>query len=206
MSGKYTCILWIGFFFRIDFKENVGEKQMRLRYFDWLIALLSLAIFILTIAYWQEQVWLIIATFIVTILFLVLGFLDRGKGFIAVKEEIKQGAIGQAKQLILLNEENQELTAWDLFGRTSLVIGRDEGENQVDINLGDVTYAGFIEIEHAVLNYAKDHWYIEDLHSENGVKVQKAGDARQYKLATDKPCRLGIGDVIYIAQTRLEMR
>jgi len=150
--------------------------------------------------------WLIVLTAALALLFFVLGHRDQGRYLITSDARSNQGSVGRARQLVLLNEDDKELTGWDLFGRTSLVIGRDVGENQVDINLGDVTYAGFIDVEHAVLNYAGDHWYIEDLHSENGVKVQKRGDNRQYKLATDKPCRLDIGDVIYIAQTKLQVR
>jgi len=179
---------------------------VRLRLFDWMIALVSLALCVLMIAYWREQIWLIAFTGALAIFFFILGYLDRDKRAMSNKAAKEQAASGRVKSVILLNEEGRELASWDLFGRTSLVIGRDVGENQVDINLGDVTYAGLIDIEHAVLNYAGEHWYVEDLHSENGVKVQKRGDTRQYKLATDKPCRLEPGDAIYIANTKLRIR
>ena len=179
---------------------------MRQRLFDWIIALVSLAICILLFTYWREHLWPIVLSGGLAVLFFVLGCLDRGRRLATSSKQASQGSVNRAKQIVLLNEDDKELTSWDLFGRTSLIIGRDLGENQVDINLADVTYAGFIDIEHAVLNFAGDHWYIEDLHSENGVKVQKRGDERQYKLATDKPCRLDIGDVIYIAQTKLQVR
>jgi len=158
------------------------------------------------VVYWREQMWLIVLTGGLALLFFVLGCRDQGRYLITSDVQSNQGSVGRVRQLVLLNEDDKELTSWDLFGRTSLVIGRDVGENQVDINLDDATYAGFIAKEHAVLNYAGDHWYIEDLHSENGVKVQKRGDDRKYKLATNKPCRLDIGDVVYIAQTKLQVR
>jgi len=155
--------------------------------------------------YWREQIWLISLAGVLAVFFFTLGCLGRGK-YAVLRAAEKEQASGRAKSIVLLNEEGRELATWDLFGRTSLVIGRDVGENQVDINLGDVTYAGLIDIEHAVLNYAGEHWYVEDLHSENGVKVQKRGDGRQYKLAPDKPCRIEPGDAIFIANTKLRAR
>ena len=185
---------------------------MKQGFFDWIIASVSLAVCILTFVYWQEQAWLIITTGALTILFFLWGFYqyfhsedydthDRYKYL----DEIYNTPVhqGKVRQIILLNENNEEMNSWDIFGRASIVIGRDEGENEVDIDLSQVTYAGFIEIEHAVLNYAGGYWYIEDLHSKNGVKVQKKGDSRAYKLATDKPCLLESGDIIYIARTKM---
>ena len=179
---------------------------MRQRLLDWIIALVSLAVCILTAVYWSEQTWLIIASAVITVVFLILGFVHRDKKLVIESETSEQPSYSGPRQLVLINEDGSELTSWDLFGRTSLVIGRDVGENQVDINLADATYAGFIEIEHAVLNYAGEHWYIEDLHSKNGVRVQKRGDSRQYKLASAKPCIVGVGDTVYIAQTTLIVR
>ena len=179
---------------------------MRRRVLDWIIALIASAVCILVVTYWREQWWLAMIAGFFAVLFFVLGVLDDGRRRLTTSTNRGKESVGRLKQVVLLSEEEQELTSWHLYGRTSLVIGRDEGENQVDINLGNVTYAGFIDIEHAVLNYANGHWYIEDLHSENGVKVKKYDDTRQYKLATDKPCRLGPGDIIYIAQTKLQVR
>jgi pSer/pThr/pTyr-binding forkhead associated (FHA) protein len=63
-----------------------------------------------------------------------------------------------------------------------------------------------IDIEHAVLNYADNHWYIEDLGSKNGVVLQKKADGRKYKLAADQPCKLDQGDVIIVGLTKLLAR
>lgn len=109
-------------------------------------------------------------------------------------------------ELLLLNEEDQPIASWDMFGKAALVIGRDVKENHVDINLSQSVYASLIDIEHAVLNYADNGWYIEDLGSQNGVVLQKAADGRKYKLSADQPCRLGKGDVIIIGLTKLKAR
>jgi len=191
-------------------------------FFDWVIASVSLAVCILTAVYWREEILLTIASGILAILFFIWGFVRQFRqtdqcsknhknnhgqpnGYLS-RGDNPRNTQGKIRQLILLNEHNQEMKSWDIFGRTALVIGRDEGENEVDIDLSDVTYAGFIDVEHAVLNYAGDYWYIEDLHSKNGVKVQKRGDTRAYKLATDKPCLLEAGDIIYIARTKMSIR
>ena len=178
---------------------------MQKRLFDWIIAVVSLAVCILTYVYRPEQIWLTILTGTLAAAFLISGFVNRDKKLVTKSFEPSSDISG-ARQIALINEDGREITDWDLFGRTSLVIGRDVGENNVDINLADVTYAGFIDIEHAVLNYAGNNWYIEDLYSENGVRIQKSGDDRQYRLAAAKPCLLGVGDSIYIAQTKLLVR
>lgn len=112
---------------------------------------------------------------------------------------------GKVTEVVLLNEEDKPLASWTLYGKTGMVIGRDSGENQVNINLANSTYASTVEVEHAVLNYAAGCWYVEDLSSKNGVSVQKA-DKRKYKLAPGHPCRLASGDILYIGLVRLMLR
>lgn len=106
--------------------------------------------------------------------------------------------------LALLNDENQVIATWDLYEKTSLIIGIDQGENQVDVNLAQSVYASTLEVEHAVLNYAGKEWYIEDLDSENGTSVVKSqGD--KYKLIALKPCLLEKGDIIMVSLVRLKL-
>lgn len=107
-------------------------------------------------------------------------------------------------EIVLLGEDDTRLASWALYGKNGLVIGRDIGENQVSINLEDTTYASMIDVEHAVLNYSGDDWYIEDISEKNGISVQKM-DGRRYKLAYGKPCRLEHGDILYVALTRLQV-
>lgn len=109
---------------------------------------------------------------------------------------------GALTELVLLGEEDKRVASWDIYGKNGLVIGRDVGENQVSVNLENTAYASMIDIEHAVLNYSGDCWYIEDISEKNGVSIRKR-DGRKYKLSYGKPCRLESGDIIYIALTRL---
>ncbi len=107
-------------------------------------------------------------------------------------------------ELVLLDEADHRIGSWEIYGKNGLVIGRDVGENQVSINLENTVYAGMIDIEHAVLNYSGDSWYIEDISEKNGVSIQKR-DGKKYKLSYGKPCRLEAGDIICIALTRLQI-
>lgn len=113
--------------------------------------------------------------------------------------------LGLPTELALLNEEGGDLALWDIYGKNGIVIGRDVGENQVTVNLDHTEYASMIDVEHAVLNYTRDAWYVEDVSSKNGVSVQKS-DGRKYKLTYGKPCRLEQGDIIYIGLARLRLR
>lgn len=109
-------------------------------------------------------------------------------------------------EIALLNEEDQVIKTWELLGRTALVIGRDKGSRGVDIDLEESAYSALIEQQHAVLNYAAQAWFIEDLHSNNGVRIQKRRDGQCYKLAKDRPCKLIKGDIVLIANTKLLVR
>lgn len=111
---------------------------------------------------------------------------------------------GTPTELALLNEEGEPLTTWDIYGKNGIVIGRDIGENHVTVNLDHTTYASMIDVEHAVLNFSKDVWYIEDISSKNGISIQKS-DGKKYKISYGKPCRLELGDVIFIGLTRLQI-
>ena len=108
-------------------------------------------------------------------------------------------------ELVLLNEENTVVASWDIYGKVSLVIGKDSRNQSVDINLNHSAYAGMIDNEHAVLNYTGECWYIEDLGSQNGISIQKASDGKKYKISS-QPCKVELGDVIYIGLTRLQIR
>lgn len=112
---------------------------------------------------------------------------------------------GAITELLLMSEENKPMASWDMFGKSSLVIGRDIKENHVDINLSQSVYASMIDIEHAVLNYSGSSWYIEDIGSKNGIVLIKVADGRKYKLAADQPCKIDKGDTIIIGLTKLKV-
>ncbi len=124
---------------------------------------------------------------------------------------IKHGILSSKKRkgphitgLSLLNDEDQTIATWDLYEKTSLIIGIDQGENQVDVNLAESVYASTLDVEHAVLNYAGGQWYVEDLDSENGVSVMKS-DGQRYQLLAMSPCLLEKGDILFVSYVRLRL-
>ena len=108
-------------------------------------------------------------------------------------------------KISLLNKYGQPVNSWELYGKTSAVIGKDVAENHVDIDLSKNPYASMIEIEHAVLNYADGKWYVEDLDSQNGISIKKFGQDKVYKLSSMQPCKLDFGDIIFVGMCQLKL-
>lgn len=107
------------------------------------------------------------------------------------------------RELILLDENEKPVKAWDLAGRVSMLIGRDNPKEPVDVDLNECAYSALIDEQHAVLNYCMDAWYVEDLGSKNGIRIRKVDDGLCYRVMKNRPCRLMPGDLLYIANTKL---
>lgn len=108
----------------------------------------------------------------------------------------------EIRQLILLDEQDKPVKSWDMAGKTALIIGKKGKDEEVDVDLEDCEYSSFIDTQHAALNFCLDSWYLEDLGSQNGVKIKKVEDGVCYKVL-NRPCKVSAGDVIHIALTRL---
>lgn len=163
------------------------------------IGIAAVAYFFIQETSWK---WLICLSAGVIGIYYFIAVLRRSDKEIKGEATVAPFRSGGITELILLNENDTELAHWDLYGKNGVVIGRDVGENHVTVNLSEATYASMIEVEHAVLNYSENNWYIEDISAKNGVSIQKS-DGKKYKLAPLQPCKLEKGDIIYIALTRL---
>jgi hypothetical protein len=108
--------------------------------------------------------------------------------------------------LALISEDRKILKEWNLYGKVGLLIGKNSGENEVDIDLAFTSEAPFISKQHAILNYVEGHWYIEDVGSKNGLEIKKSDQDTIYKLTELKPIRLDRGDIILINETALLLR
>jgi len=106
------------------------------------------------------------------------------------------------QKLILLDAQGKPAKSWNLEGKTSLIIGKSGQNQELDVDLSDCEYSCFIDFQHAVLNFSMDQWYVEDLESHNGVKVQKVEDGECYRVL-HRPCKVTAGDILYIADTKL---
>ena len=151
-------------------------------FMDMMICSLSAAIIILCFTYMEQsrgRDTLMAVCGIVFLAFLLLAVTDSLSG-----RQKKRGNGRGIQELLLLDEEGNEISAWHIGGKTSLLIGRDEHKENVDINLQNTEYGGMADRQHAVLNYAAGQWYIEDLGSRNGVRIQDAKDGKVYQVYT----------------------
>lgn len=174
------------------------------RYIDIIICCFLAAIMMLCYTYMereeQRQMYMIICGALLLFFFILFWLDSPSHGY-------RRGKAGKMiQQLLLLDEEGNEISAWHIGGKTSVLIGRDAKKENVDINLQNTEYGGMVERQHAVLNYAGGQWYIEDLGSKNGVKIQKGRDGELYRIAKEHLCRVNVGDIIFIGKTRLEAK
>lgn len=139
----------------------------------------------------------------VGIVFLVLAIADTQK-----KERTDRygGKRKGISEILLLGEEDNVTAVWDIYGKTSVVFGKDERENQVDVNLKNTDYAGTVDGEHAVMNFSNGSWYIEDLDSENGTRLQRGGEGKKYRVSSREPCRVEKNDIIYLGLAPIKIR
>ncbi len=129
------------------------------------------------------------------LIFTVLAVLDATEGRRVLRYGVNRRGMSE---LLLLDEDGGVTDTWDIYGKTSIVFGRDEGAFQVDVNLKNTDYAGTVDGEHAVMNYSGGSWYIEDLDSENGTRIQRGGGGKKDKVSSREPCRVERGDIIYL--------
>lgn len=178
----------------------------RKRTADVIICCICVAIIILCYTYIeQDDLKRIIYAVcgLIILLFAVLAVLDSEQKKNRHKIQFKRGII---QEVVLLDEEGGEVTTWDIGGKTSVLIGRDTHKENVDINLHNTEYGGMVDRQHAVLNYAGGQWYIEDLGSKNGVRLQKGRDDAIYQISKSHLCRVDKWDIIYIGNTKLQVR
>ncbi len=179
------------------------------RKIDLVIAILCLALIIILCGEpgpTRAWLWILVLT-IVGLIHLGLGLSSKRKNEEAAfrlpaTERLIPGET--CTELVLLSEEGSHLASWNLYGKNGIVIGRDVGENQVTVDLNETTYASMIDVEHAVLNFSGNDWYVEDVSSRNGISIQKK-DGRKYKISYGKPCKLERFDILFIGLTRLQI-
>ncbi len=196
-------------------KQFQREKEMDKRTgMDLWIACICAAIAGIAWIYMEEgryRTWVLAAGTAAAVFFILLALSEKK----AAERRLLRGGVeghmlpadaGTISEMVLFSEEDTELMVWDMYGKVSLVIGRDVGENQVDVDLSQSPYSGMVDVEHAVLNYSGGNWYIEDLGSTNGISIRKAQDGRLYRISANTPCRVESGDVLFVGMNRLMIR
>lgn len=106
-------------------------------------------------------------------------------------------------KIVLLDDDGERVKEWYVKGENSVLIGKNTQRGEVDIDLSDCEYASLVSSEHAVLNRVGDQWFIEDADSHSGTAIRKAGRSDAKRLIVEEPLEIGMGDMIFIANTRL---
>lgn len=122
------------------------------------------------------------------------------------KETNAEDGKRRIKSIVLINEEGTALTEWSLTGKSGMVIGKGTEKEPVDIDLSCSAFAQMISKQHAVLNYTDNGWCIDDIDSKNGTRVKKINRNAILDLKLMGTVELGVGDIIYIANTMLQLR
>lgn len=155
--------------------------------------------------YWGLFIGSIMAGAIILCLMDLAGMRRRMKHKEPIKQPIRPFNI--ITEAVLLSEEGERgIRKWEMAAKTSLLIGKEQKDEQVDIDLSETEYAALVDEQHCILNFAAGVWYVEDLYSKNGIRVRKQEDGVCYKIASDRPCRLEKGDVLFVANTKLLFR
>lgn len=109
-------------------------------------------------------------------------------------------------KIILIDENENNLDEWNIIGKSSMIIGKNTKSRKVDIDLSKTKDEYLVSKNHAVMNYAANSWYIEDLGSAYGVGIKKLNGSFRKKLKVETPYKLEKGDIICINNVRLILK
>lgn len=107
------------------------------------------------------------------------------------------------KHIILKDDEGYDLKTWKIDHLYSLIIGKRNPLNHVEIDLTNTMYSSLISREHGILNRCDEGWYYEDLDSLNGSGIEKKDNRRKVKVPKGRAIKVESGDIIYISNTKL---
>lgn len=173
---------------------------------DVMVCSLAAAIMVLSYLYISREtvrLTVFLISGIVFLLFLFLAYADGTQtGLPRRRDRRRLPSQGNIHTLALLDEEDRIVSEWNIGGKVSVLIGRDSHREDVDINLANTAFGGMVDRQHAVLNYTAGQWYIEDLDSANGIRIQKK-DGRLYEVSKTQPCLVEKEDILFIGLTRL---
>ena len=118
------------------------------------------------------------------------------------KEKIQDTFLSE---LVLLSEEDTIVKTWNILGKNSLVIGKKNSKEDIDIDLSDTYFSGTVSDVHAILNYVDGSWYIEDIQSKNGTQIKGFLEDKLYNIK-DGQSKLAKKDYIFIGLNKLQIR
>ena len=124
----------------------------------------------------------------------------------AAKTQKNENRKQMVKMVALINEEGTTLLEWSVQGKTSMIIGKSTPKEPVDIDLSGSAVAQMISKQHAVLNYTEEGWFIDDIDSKNGTRVRKVSQNSIMDVKLVGSVQVEVGDIIYIANTMLQIK
>ena len=179
-----------------------GKKSAAISIF--ILICVATAVFAWSVRQYIESPWRDYLLWSAAIIIIVYFILDLRVFILFMRTAQYEGASRRrndiAESLVLLNEDNDGVRAWDLRNQTGMVIGRSHDESDVDIDLSETEYFSLISSQHAVLNYTNMGWVLSDAGSKNGTTLQRAGSGQKLLLAPGEPVPIRPGDTIYIAE------
>lgn len=182
--------------------EKLSEsKKIMVRILDITIVIITCITFYYVFFVNQELLLKIIfgsAVCLIAIIYSLVKFV--------LNDSVNANTNATIQKMVLLSDKGARTKEWLIQGETSLVIGKNTKENEVEIDLSGTEYESLINYEHAVLNCVADAWFIEDIDSVNGVGIKKADRPVKSKLKQGIPCRISVGDTIYIGNTQILVR
>ncbi|MEK4425977.1 FHA domain-containing protein [Solibacillus sp. FSL K6-1523] len=185
--------------------KRVGElsesKKIMVRIIDLIIFILTCITFYYVFLVNQELLLKILFGSVVCLIAIIYMLVK-----IVPNDRVNASPDATIQKMVLLSEKGARTKEWLIQGETSLVIGKNTKENEVAIDLSGTEYESLINYEHAVLNCVADAWFIEDIDSVNGVGIKKADKPVKSKLKQGIPCRINVGDTIYIGNTQILVR
>ncbi|MCI8431473.1 MAG: FHA domain-containing protein [Lachnospiraceae bacterium] len=170
------------------------------------IGALITCILFLNIDYLWKIFWTVTAVLTAVVYMSIEYFIEINR--LQVRSTMSQGIQTVRKgieSLVLLNEEKKVIKSWQIVGKAGLVIGKTMEDNSVDVDLSDLAVRETISAEHAVLNYSKGSWYIEDSDSEYGTAVRRSYENDIHYLNKSEQIKLEPQDYIYIGKAILQV-
>lgn len=157
---------------------------------------------------------LILEIFNFTIYFILKAILNKYKKEINNMVEINLKECNENLEFIKLkykNEKNKitkmcifngkDILEINLNDKKNMIIGKENNNTKVDIDLTYHEYSLLISKIHALLNKIDDIWYIEDLCSKNGTYIERNLSKR--KLEHNEKIEIQKNDFVYLSMIKI---
>lgn len=100
-------------------------------------------------------------------------------------------------KIILKDEDGYDIKIWDISDKNSVLIGKKNEQNDVDVDFSSHEYSHLVSRQHGILNKVDKDWYYEDFNSKNGSGIEKRNGLKE-KIKPMSSYKLEKGDILYI--------